>query len=119
MSNQQTTIKRLSESSTLLSAIGWIGVIALFLLIVLIAYYPNRPPAIGDDMKESRLATLNEVQSKQQSAINSYGWVDQSKNIVHIPVNEAAALLVKELENSEPEASKVKAYAPQVLGPVN
>ena len=101
------------------SALGWIGVIALFLIIVLIAYYPNRPPAIGENQSAARLEKLNEVETKQQSAITNYGWVDHSKNIVQIPVNEAVALLVKELEDSKPEASKVSAYTPQVIGPGN
>ena len=119
MNNQQSDSSRLSDSSTLLSAFGWIGVIALFLIIVLIAYYPNRPPPIGENQSAARLETLTEVETKQQSAITNYGWVDQSKNIVQIPVSEAAGLLVKELEDSQPEASKVKAYAPQVIGPGN
>ena len=119
MNNQQSDSSRLSDSSTLFSALGWIGVIALFLIIVLIAYYPNRPPAIGENQSAARLETLNEVETKQQSAIDSYSWVNQSKNIVQIPVSEAALLLVKELEDSQPEASKVKAYAPQVIGPGN
>jgi hypothetical protein len=119
MNNQQSDSSRLPESSTLLSAIGCIGVIALFLIIVLIAYYPNRPPAIGENTSRARLETLNEVESKQQSTITSYGWVNQSKNVVRIPMKEAAVLLVDELENSQPEPSKVKAYAPQVIGPDN
>jgi len=119
MNNQQSDSSHLSESSTLFSALGWIGVIALFLIIVLIAYYPNRPPAIGESQSAARLETLNKVETKQQNAITNYSWVDQSKNIVQIPVSQAAVLLVKELKDSQPEASKVNAYAPQVIGPSN
>ncbi len=119
MNDQQTGPQHISESATLLSAIGWIGVIALFLIIVFIAYLPNRPPAIGENNEEQRVATLNEVQSKQQNAISSYGWVNQTKNIVRIPVEEALALTVKDYANAEPEASEVKAYAPTVIGPAN
>lgn len=117
MNNQQSENSPLSESSILLSVIGWIGVIAIFLFIVIIAYYPNRPAAIGENNREERLAKLMDIESKQQTTLNSYGWVDKSKDIVRIPMKEAAILLVNELKHTQPEESNVKAYTPQVIGP--
>ena len=119
MNNQQLESSSLSNSSSWLSIIGWVGVISLFLIIVLIAYYPNRPPAIGEENIKLRLEKLNKVESKQQKIITSYGWVNQTQNIVHIPVKNAAILLVDELEESQPQESKVKAYKPQVIDPNN
>jgi hypothetical protein len=95
-----------SDRKVLYSAIGWVGVILLFALIVLIAYVPNRDQAPGADANETRLAIRQDVDSTQQKLITSYEWIDQAAGTVRIPVDRAMALVVEELssENAEGES---------------
>lgn len=46
---------------------------------------------------EGRAKALADLQQKAQAQATSYGWVDQSKGIVRIPVDEAVKLTAKEL----------------------
>ena len=38
---------------------------------------------------------LNEVRVEQSDAANSYGWVDRSHGVVHIPIDEAMKLILE------------------------
>lgn len=94
-----------SDRKVLYSAIGWVGVILLFALIVLIAYVPNRDQAPGEDANAVRLEIRTQVDDAQQKLISSYEWVDQSAGTVRIPVDQAMSLVVDEL-SSQNEGGK-------------
>jgi len=38
---------------------------------------------------------LNQLQQGEQHALNSYGWVDRGRGIVHIPIHRAMDLLLE------------------------
>jgi len=38
---------------------------------------------------------LAEMRAREQQALHTYGWVDQQKGVVHIPIEEAKKLLVQ------------------------
>jgi hypothetical protein len=46
---------------------------------------------------------LERLQESQRTILNSYGWVDQGKGIVHIPIDEA---MKRVLANGLPPAEK-------------
>ena len=51
------------------------------------------PPA--PQLQRTPVADLRAVRAGEDQALNSYGWVDQGKNIVHIPIDRAIDLLVQ------------------------
>lgn len=99
-------------------AIFWIGVV-MFVAAVLIhtvvwwlfdafdrrEAHKGRPPATLVQTQrpappEPRLQTdapsdLNALRATEQDELEGYGWVDQQKGIVHIPVEQAMTLLVE------------------------
>lgn len=85
-----------SDKRALFSALGFIGAFGLFLFILYIAYLPNRPGAVDRSLVKKREALLAENKATQLNAANTYGWVDQSRGIVRIPVERAMKLTVQE-----------------------
>jgi hypothetical protein len=72
---------------------------AIFALIVLVAYLPQRPPAItqGALTPQERSARLTELRAKEQKQANSYAWIDQAKGSVQLPIDRAVELTIQEL----------------------
>ena len=85
-----------------LLVLGILGAIFLFAIILLIAYLPARPMPVDQLQIEERRATLAEVEGEQHRRAHTYGWIDEPKGIVRIPIERAVELTVRELsENQE------------------
>jgi len=96
MNNPQLD-KEPSDRTVLFSALGWIGVILVFLLVVAVAYLPNQAVPQEEKNAEIRLQIRNEVQVEQARLLNSYEWVNQAEGVVRIPVERAIEISVEEL----------------------
>ena len=88
-----------SSSGSLLTVVAAIGGFAIFALIVFIAYLPKKPDPLPDGVRtpEQRKAALADLRAKEKAAATSYGWVDQNAGIVRIPIDEAVAITIKEI----------------------
>jgi len=84
-----------SFTATLLAAVGGFSI---FLIILLVAYLPNKAAPAGDGVKTpaERKAALAELRGKEQTAASTYGWVDKDKGIVRLPLERAVELIVQE-----------------------
>ena len=100
MSNPQLD-KEPSDSTVLLSALGWIGVCLVFLVIVAVAYLPNRASSTEEKNAAIRYQIRNEVRAEQTRLVNSYEWVNQPEGVVRIPVDRAVELTVEELRKEQ------------------
>jgi hypothetical protein len=76
-----------------------VGGFAIFLLILFIAYLPQKPAPLPEGTKtpEQRTALLAEARAKDKSAATTYGWIDQQKGIVRLPTDRAVELTIQEL----------------------
>jgi hypothetical protein len=98
MSNTQTQLQaEPSDRKVLISALGWIGVIFVFFLIVAVAYLPNRAVSTEAKATEERMTIRNEVIGEQTRLVNATEWVNQAEGVVRIPVDRAMKLAVEEL----------------------
>jgi hypothetical protein len=95
MSDATAHESKSSFTATLLAAIGGF---AIFLVILFVAYLPNKVPPAGDGVKTpaQRKAALAELRGKEQSAATTYGWVDKDKGIVRLPLERAIELTIQE-----------------------
>jgi hypothetical protein len=84
-----------SVGATFIAAIGGF---AIFGLILLVAYMPNKVAPAGDGVKtpEQRKAILAELHGKEQTAATSYGWIDKEKGVVRLPLDRAVELTIQE-----------------------
>jgi hypothetical protein len=46
-------------------------------------------------LQKSPIPDLKEVRAKEEQTLTSYGWVDQQKGVVRIPISQAMDLVVK------------------------
>lgn len=76
-----------------------IGGFAIFLLILFIAYLPQKPAPLPEGSKTpaERAVILSELRAKEKSAATTYGWVDQPAGVVRLPTERAVELTIKEL----------------------
>ena len=81
--------------ATLIAAIGGF---AIFALILVVAYLPNKAAPVGDGVKTpaQRKAALAELHGKEHTAATTYGWVDKDKGVVRLPVDRAIELTIQE-----------------------
>jgi hypothetical protein len=86
------------KSGFLITAAAAIGGFLIFVLILVIAYLPNKPEPLpqGTKTPEERATILCELRAKEAAA-NSYGWIDQEKGVVRLPIDRAMQLTVQQL----------------------
>lgn len=101
-----TTGSRASFWVTFLAALGSF---AVFLVVLDIAYIPQRRMAPEVDLSkippeeqwkytpEGRKAHLDEMRAREKAAAVSYAWIDKSKGIVQLPIDRAMELTLQEL----------------------
>lgn len=75
-----------------------LGGFAIFALIVTIAYLPQRPAPVqqGTLTPRERIDRLKELRGKEQRQAASYGWIDQQKGVVQLPIERAMELTIQE-----------------------
>ena len=85
-----------SFAATLLAVIGGF---AIFVIILLVAYLPNRkalPQGVGSKPAAEGKALLNELRGKEHTTATTYGWVDKEKGVVRLPIERAVELTIQE-----------------------
>lgn len=89
------------KSSFLVTAAAVVGGFLIFVLILVIAYLPGKPAPLPEGTKTpaERAAILKEMRAKEVAG-NSYGWVDQGKGIVRVPIERAMQLTVDDLNRA-------------------
>ncbi len=72
-----------------------------FVLVIPLVLRGSYPEAMGDAAKKQTVvppapllqtdppADLEDFRAEEEARLNSYGWVDRSKGIVHIPITRA------------------------------
>lgn len=96
MSNLQNhSESKFSFAATALAAIGGF---AIFLVILAVAYLPNRAAPIGDGVKtpKERKELLVELRGKEHTAATSYAWIDKEKGTVRLPIERAIELTIQD-----------------------
>jgi hypothetical protein len=94
-------------STPKIAAVGFIGAIAVFALIILLQavfYWTEAQQRIEKDINQPALEFAN-LTADQQAKLASYRWVDQEQKIVSIPINRAMELVLarlsQDLQSSE------------------
>lgn len=100
MSNPQQMESEPSDRKVLLSAVGWVGVIFCFFLVVAVAYLPNRAVSQEERDAEERYTLRNEVRGEQARLVEAYEWINQDEGVVRIPVERAMKLTVEEMRSA-------------------
>jgi hypothetical protein len=102
--------------STAKEPVSWVsvaavfGCFALFLLIIYIAYLPQREKTAEADLSqvspddrwqyspEGRAAKLQDLRAGEQTELTTYGWIDQKSGVIRLPIDRAMELTVQALQ---------------------
>ena len=92
---------------SVVTVLAVLGLFALFLLAVRLAYLPKADTDVGyaaekvpDDLKwktsiEGRKEVLTELRVSNQKAATTYAWIDQKAGVVQLPIDRAVELTVQ------------------------
>lgn len=84
----------------------WIGVLLLFAFFGLVALVVVGASPRGTNYEKKRAKARNEklqaMHDQTTNALTTYGWVDKTKGVVRIPINDAMKLTVAELSQKKP-----------------
>jgi hypothetical protein len=89
----------------------WIpGLIAVFLVFVVIGIYStsvaNHTSTYDDDQAAERYAKLAKQQADDTKTLTTADWVDQSKGVVRIPIDEAVPQEIAALKAKPEQAGE-------------
>ncbi len=87
------------ERTTLAYAIGILGSFLIVAALVWAMRHYTQPPPLGEDRIALRKKALAELRATETEELNSYGWLDQSKGIVRLPISEAMKLALRDWQN--------------------
>jgi hypothetical protein len=115
------SLRQIAHSRAPFSA--WFGTLLLFMLFGTIVLALVGPSVRTDSYEQTRakkrvenLKTLREADAK---ALNTYGWIDQSKHSTHIPIDRAMQLAVTELAQKKPAPAYPVAPAAPTASPAS
>ncbi|QDU07171.1 hypothetical protein [Gimesia aquarii] len=96
--------------TTMIAYVGTVGTIITFFLVFGIAafYY-----AFAKTENEKKVINVPEVNAEsilanQAAALTEYRWIDQDKNIVAIPIDQAMQIVVQEEQKKQAKAKTKK-----------
>ena len=88
-----------NSSSFLTSFVGVLVTVLVFVLLVFLAYGFSGDKPVQAPRAFPNAPSGSSLKAIDAAVLNSYGWVDQEKGIVRIPVDRAKDLVIQELNN--------------------
>jgi hypothetical protein len=98
------------KSVSWVSVLAVFGCLALFLVIIWIAYLPQREKTDEADLSQvspddrwqyspdGRADKLKDLRAHEQTELTTYGWIDQKAGVVRLPIDRAMELTVQALQ---------------------
>lgn len=102
--------------------VGILGTFLIFLALVWVMWHYTQPAPLGEDRVAVRKKALAEMRAAEAEGLNRYGWVDQGKGVVRLPITVAMRLALQKWQNpvaarSDLVARVEKAFPPPPLPP--
>jgi hypothetical protein len=89
---------QVSKGNFLLTFLGSLGAILIFLLILLVAYLPNRPAPVDAEVKAARQAKADEARAAGIKKLTSLEVIDAEAGTARIPIEDAMSMTVENYE---------------------
>src|SRR6476659_4594999 len=99
----------------------WPGMVLLFAFFALLAFVLLKAGPRGDTYEkkraEVRAKKLEDAQKENLAALTTYAWVDKTKGVARIPINDAMQIMLRELPDKKPTAAGPIAAASPAAAP--
>ena len=79
-----------------------LGIVGSFLIVAALVWamqHYTQPPPLGADRVAVRKKALADMRAAEASELETYGWVDQTKGVVRLPIAEAMTLALRDWQN--------------------
>src|SRR5436305_1217252 len=79
-----------------------IGILGCFLIVAALGwaiYKYTQPAPLGEDRAAVRAKALAELRAADKDALENVGWIDQSKGLVRLRIEDAKNLVLREWQN--------------------
>ncbi len=87
------------KTSVLALAIAFIGTFLIVAGLIWIMYYFTQPPPVDQARAAERRKNLADLNAQTKEQLDNYGWIDQPKGIVRLPITRAMELTLQEWQN--------------------
>jgi hypothetical protein len=87
------------ERTGLAYVIGILGSLLIVAALVWAMQRYTQPAPLGEDRVAVRKKALAELRATEASELTTYGWVDQPKGVVRLPIAEAMQLALRDWQN--------------------
>ena len=78
------------------------AILGAFLIVAALVWAMQRytqPPPLGQERIDARKKALAEMRAAEATELTSYGWIDQGKGVVRLPIEEAMKLSLRVSQN--------------------
>jgi len=87
------------ERTGLAYAIGILGSLLIVAALVWAMQRYTQPPPLGQDRVAVRKKALADLRAAETTELENYGWLDQPKGVVRLPIAEAMQLSLRDWQN--------------------
>jgi len=105
-----------SKTTLVVYLIGIIGSFLILAGLVRLMYHYTHPTPVGQERAEFRTKNLATYRSATAEALANYGWVDQGKGIVRLPIDQALELTLQQWKNPAAARSNLISRAEKAYG---
>ena len=79
--------------------LGILGALLIVAALVWAMQHYTQPPPLGEERVAARKKALAELRAVEANELGSYGWVEQTKGVVRLPIDEAMKLALRNWQN--------------------
>jgi hypothetical protein len=99
------------------AALGFIFVSVVFAVLGVIVKLSVNPPAIDADRGATISQALFQIRTNEAATLNVVGWVDQSRNIVRLPIDLAIQKTEQACQNPAQARADLASRAEKAAAP--
>jgi hypothetical protein len=82
-----------------INAIAAGGMLLILAALIWVMYHVAPPPRVDEAHWAERKRNLAELSAQNLDLLENYGWIDQNKGVVRLPIDRAIELTIKEWQN--------------------
>lgn len=93
------SVQRPRERGGLAYVLAILGSLLIVAALVRAMQHYTQPPPLGQERIAVRKKALAELRAAEASELGTYGWIDQAKGVVRLPIDEAMKLALRDWQN--------------------
>ncbi|HVM51088.1 MAG TPA: hypothetical protein VMU04_23870 [Candidatus Acidoferrum sp.] len=105
------------DRTTSAFVIGTLGCFLIVAALVWAMHHYTQPPPLGEDRVAVRKKALAELRAAEAEELSTYGWADQAKGVVRLPIAEAMKVALRQWQDPAAARSNLIARVEKATAP--